>query len=335
MMKLIKVLTVIIVVFILFAGCSGEQKQKHISIDLSNYLSLFPEQTNVLFYINLENLKQTPLGEDIRNEFEKKIKEEGEDKDYLRFVEETGLDLKRDIHEVWVGAVIADNQNQGGAVIRGKFNKEKIIDFIKTEKHHKLREETHEGFKLYFLDNEDEGFTFLNKETVVFGKPQWLQKVISQSQNGQSSVLDNSAMAALIEEVSYKEQMWGVLNLKELTGNWVEEIRRKGSGFKGTKSLENMQWIVFSSQIKQKAKVVIEGNFSTEEEAQLLADMLNGIKAMAKFSVSDDKEAVDMLNGIKISTAGPKVKIVAKVDREFFEKLQQKRDKFATRQIQW
>lgn len=333
-MKLIIVFIAIIGIFILNTGCSGEPKQTEISANLSNYLSLIPKQTNVLFYANFENLKQTPLGEDIRSELEKKLKEEREDEDYLRFVEETGIDLKRDIYEIWVGANAVDNQDkQGGAIIRGKFNKERIIDYVKREKSHKLHKDSYKSFNIYLLNDDDKAFTFLNNKTVAIGNLYWLQKVISQSKNGEASVLNNSAMAELLAEVSYKKQLWGILNLKELTGNWVEEIRKHGSEFKGTKSLENMQWIVFSAQVEQKANVQIEGYFSTNEEAQLLADMLNGFKAMAKFVLSDDTEAIDMLNEIKISTDGAKVRILARVDRGYFEKLEQKKAKFQSIQI--
>ncbi|MFQ5823928.1 MAG: hypothetical protein ACE5JB_07730 [bacterium] len=339
-MKVRKLFVVIFSVFILFGSCSGEQPEnakKELSVSAANHLTLIPKETNVLCYINFENLKKSPLGEDLSKELELMIKEEREDEEYLEFVEKTGLDLKRDIYDIWL-AVFANNENdeEGGVIARGKFNRKKIIDYLKEEKHHEFREKTYLDYKIYLLeDNDDTAMVFLNDETIALGKIYWLRKVIAQSKNDKTSILNNSVMTELMDRVQYKDQMWGILNLKELSGKWSEEIRKRGSGFKGTQSIENMQWIIFHTQVDQKASIFIEGNFNTKEEAQLLAEMLNGFKAMAKLSVSDDKEAVDMLNDIKIIPKGSILNVTAKIDKEFFEKMEQNRKKFGNTNFDW
>lgn len=325
--------------FISFSGCSGEPPQKAkevMSVSATNHLAFIPAETNILFYVNFENLRKSPLGEKLSKELEQKIEEE-EDQEYLEFVEKTGLDLKRDVYELWFAVAATEaNEEDGGLIVRGKFDRDNIIDYLKKEKGHEVRERTYKNFKIYEFDHHDDaGMFFLNDETVALGKVYWLRKVIEQSINGESSILDNLAMTELMDIVPHKDQFWGIMNLEELTGTWADEIRKRGSGFKGTQSLENLQWIIFHTQVDQKAKVVLEGNFSTDEEARLLSDMLNGFKAMAKLSVLDDKEAVDMLNEIKISTKGSMINVTANIDREFFDKMEEKRKKFGEDKFKW
>jgi hypothetical protein len=327
-------------VFVLFGGCSGEQNEKTKevkSVSVANQLALIPTDTNILFYINLENLKKSPLGEELSIELEQSIKENGEDQDYLEFVEETGLDLKRDVYEIWLAvAAHKDDEEAGGLIVRGKFDRDNIIEYLKREKPHEVEEQKYKDFEFYVFDHKDDtGMVFLNNETLVLGKSYWLRKVIDQSTNGESSILDNLVMTELMDKIPNREQFWGIMNLKGLVEKWANEIRKRGSGFKGTQSLENMEWIILHTEIDQKAKVVLEGNFSTDEEARLLSDMLNGFKAMAKLSVSDDKEVVDMLNKIKITSDGSVLSITAKIDRDFVEKMQKKRKEFGENKFKW
>jgi len=49
---------------------------------------------------------------------------------------------------------------------------------------------------------------------------------------------------------------------------------------------------------------------------------------MAKLMVMDDKEAIDMLNGIKIKSEGSMILINTTVDKNFFDKVDEKRKRF-------
>jgi hypothetical protein len=90
-----------------------------------------------------------------------------------------------------------------------------------------------------------------------------------------------------------------------------------------------MQSVLISTRLSDQADILIEGAFATAEEATLLSEMLNGFKSLGKLMVSDDKEAIDMLNDIKIDVKGSKVQITTRMQEDFFEKVEQKRKKFA------
>ena len=266
--------------------------------------------------------------------FEDDINIKRDDEEYRDFLDATGIDPEKDIYELWFSSAGQDEDDFAGAIIRGKFDEKKIIAYIEDDRSHRLRQNTYRDHKVYTLENRRRGrnddgeFTFLNSETVAIGNGQWLESVVDLSKDGGKSVMNNKAMARFIDEIPSKDQLWAVMNLSEMTDGWTQKIREQGSTFQGTKSIENMQSLVFHSRVDKDAKLYIKGDFGTPEEAELLAETLNGFKAMAKLMVSDDREAMDMLNGIKIKSDGSMIHINTTVDKEFFDKVDEKRKRF-------
>jgi predicted DNA-binding ribbon-helix-helix protein len=54
---------------------------------------------------------------------------------------------------------------------------------------------------------------------------------------------------------------------------------------------------------------------------------MKGALATAKLAVSDDRDAVDMLNRFDIALAGKAVKMSARLDKAFFDKLRERAEK--------
>lgn len=323
-------------------ACTAEESPKQagkMAESGKDYLALFPENTNILFHANFDELRKTPFGEEVRDKFRTELEDE-EEPEYRRFVEATGLDFERDVHQIWVGVTAGREREEklGGAVVRGSFDRDRIIDYLKQEKPEEMSERTYRDHKIFVIrdkhghDDEME-FAFLDAKTVIAGKTRWIETALDHADNGGKSVLDNPAMAKHFRDVPYKNQMWAILNLDELSDEWAEQVRKRGSSFEGTKSIENMRSILFYTKIEDRARMFMTGIFDTKEEAELVAEMLNGFKAMAKLMVSDDREAVDMLNEIEIKTDGSDLKVTANVDQKFFEKLKEKREKFSEKKV--
>jgi hypothetical protein len=312
-------------------ACSESDTSKKTELSIS-HLEIVPQNTNILVYANLGSLQQTPFGRDLRTHFDESIKEGEENKEYREFSEKTGVKIEEDIDEIWLMGVATDSEaSHGGAIIKGDFDEERIMQYVQQQEPGKLSEQTYLGYKVYSFDDDDspKSFTFLGQQTVVFGNEDWLKSVLQNTKDGKN-VLENSAMSNFIREVPYKDQLWGIVNLSELSDTWAENIRKKGSGFKGTESIENMKAVIFSTRFDDKADLFIKGTFETSEEAELLADMLNGFKSMAKLMVSDDKEAIDMLNGIKIRSSGQDIQISTQVEQGFIDKLKKKQKEFSS-----
>lgn len=323
-------------------GCTAEESPKHaeeMAGSDADYLALLPQNTNILFYANFQDLRKTRFGAEMRDKFRAELQDE-DDPEYRRFVEATGLDFERDVHQVWAGVAAGRDQEQefGGAVVRGTFDRERIIDYLRREKPDQMMERSYRDHQIFVIgdkDGHDDNveFAFLDSRNVLLGRTAWIKSVLDNADNRGKSVLDNPAMAKHIEQVPYKNQMWAILNLDQLSDEWAEQVRKRGSSFEGTKSIENMKSILFYTRIAERARMFMTGNFGTKEEAELVAEMLNGFKAMAKLMVSDDREAIDMLNEIDIKTEGSALKVTTNLSQEFFEKLKEKREKFSEKKV--
>lgn len=308
--------------------CSGENAQG-VNPGAKNF-DLMPNESNLLFYANFAEVKGTPFGKQLQQRLEDKISEEN-DEEYEQFVQETGFDVSRDVREIWASVITDRNgKTRGGALVRAKYDKDRLIDFMKKDKD-KFEEDSYKGYPIYFTDNEEEAFSFLNSDNIAVGHVIWIESLIDQMKEKKASVLDNSIMSGLIDRIPKDSQIWGVTDLNAFSGNWTEELRKRGSGFQGSKSLEHIETVILYSQIGNKAKTTIEGDFGTKEDAQLIADLLNGFKAMAKLSVSDDRETVDMLNAIQISVTGAVLTVSADLDEAFFEKVESNSKKFGSK----
>lgn len=329
-MKVKSLLSMVLAISFVCLGCAEEPSEKTtVTTALNKPLSYIPKQTNIIFHANLRDLKDTPLGQEFRN----KLKSEMEDdEDYEEFVRETGLDPEKDIDELWV-FISADardhDYDKGGVLIRGKFDQERIIDYLKKEKPEEFSQDKYRGYRIYLINHRDKDvFTFLNSDLVVLGEFDWVKEIIDQAEDQKASVLNNSRMRALMRKVPAGSQIWGILDIGNMAERWAEEIRRRSSGFKGTKSLENMESILVAAKVHEKADVLIDGEFSSAEEASLVTDMLNGFKAMAKLAVADDKEAIDMIEGIKIKQQGNSLRITTRFGKNFIEKIEEKKAQF-------
>ncbi len=319
-------------------ACSNENPPSEMAnLSQIDYFKLIPAETNLLIYANFENLKTTSLGESIKNELSTKIETE-DDEDYKNFMKKTGIDLKRDIHQIWFCSMV-ENENKSesdaGAIIEGSnFDEEKILQYIEEQDDNEVNKTTYNGHTIYSNINDhddDSGFTFLRKGLVAIGKETWLHSIIDQ-EGSNTNILDNKNMSKYINNIQQKNHLWGVFHLDGLSDDWAQKIRSE-SAFKGTEAIEKLKSLYFYTKFSDKTDIFIKGDFTTNTEAELVAETMIGFKAMAKLMMMDDKEAIDMLNDIKIKTEGSVLEVTTKVDEKFIDKLKEKQNTFSTGKV--
>ncbi len=292
----------------------------------ADYLTLVPKGTNILFYANLQELRGTPLGEELHEGIKIKLNNKN-NADYFEFTEETGLDPDKDINEIFFGSFNRDDDSVSGIIATGELEQKRIAKYLTRERDSSFDEKDYNGYAVFVSteSREHEEIAFLNAHTIVAGDHDWVKTVLDNNDNKSSSILDNQEMGREIKKIRRDNQFWGVMNLAEASHSWADKLKKKSS-FRGTDSIKNIQSVIFYTQVGKKANMHVKGNFTTAEEAELLAETITGFKAMAKLLMADDREAIDMLNEIKIGTEGQILEISAKVDKQFFEKFKEKRD---------
>jgi hypothetical protein len=317
------------------AGCSRSTSTS-MSSAVETHLAWIPQEVNSVAYFDVQSVRQSELGKSLEKDFDDKISRWRDDEDYREFLEKTGFDVQKDLHNVLLGFE-GDREKDSrhfAVIATGNFDEQKIINAIKTERdsmeyRHRRRElatETYNGKTIYVIKEDGEkACYFADANTLVTGSKEWIQAIIDGN-NTDKSVQKNSAVAALLDKLRYKDQCWFVANTTAMMEKVAEELGESGE-FKGTRAVKAVQNIVFSANVGSKAELYGEALCDSEDNSQLLTEAMKGALATAKLAVSDDRDAVDMLNRVDVDRAGKAVKMSARLDKAFFDKMRERAGK--------
>ena len=327
---------VLLSAFVLFAvGCSRSTSTS-MSAAVEQHLAWIPQEVNSVAYFDVQSIRQSDLGKSLEKDFDDRIPRWRDDEDYKEFLEKSGFDVQKDLHSVLLGFE-GDREKDArhfAVIATGNFDEQKIITAIKTahdstEFHHGRREfatETYNGKTIYVVKEDGEkACYFADANTLVAGNKEWIQAVIDGN-SADKSVQKNAAVTALLSKLRYKEQCWFVANTTAMMEKVAEELSESGE-FKGTRAVKAVQNIVFSANVGSKAELYGEALCDSEDNSQLLTEAMKGALATAKLAVSDDRDAVDMLNRVDVDQAGKAVKMSASLDKAFFDKMRERAEK--------
>ena len=327
---------VLLPAFALFvAGCSRSTSTS-MSPAVEKHLAWIPQEANSVAYFDVQSLRQSELGKSLEKDFDDKISRWRDDEDYKEFLEKSDFDIEKDLHRVLMGfnGEREKDSRDFAVIATGNFDEQKIIDAIKTaddsteyrHRRHEFATETYNGKTIHIVKEDGEkACYFADANTLVAGSKEWIQAVIDGN-SANKSVQKNSAVTALLGKLRYKDQCWFVANTTAMMEKVAEELG-EGGDFKGTRAVKAVQNIVFSANVGSKADVYGEALCDSEDNSQLLTEAMKGALATAKLAVSDDRDAVDMLNRVDVDQAGKAVKMSASLDKAFFDKMRERAEK--------
>jgi len=317
------------------AGCSRSTSTS-MSVTVEQHLAWIPQEVNSVAYFDVQSLRQSELGKSLEKDFDNKISRWRDDEDYKEFLDKTGFDVDKDLHNVLMGfdANDRDTSQRFAVIATGNFDEQKIIEAIKTahdsmEFHHdksELASETYNGKTIYVIKEDGEkACYFADAHTMVAGSKDWIQAIID-GKSADKSAQKNAAITGLLGKLRYKDQCWFVANTATMMEKVAAELGESGD-FQGTRAVKAVQNIVFSAKVGSKADLYGEALCDSDDNSQLLTEAMKGALATAKLAVSDDREAVDMLNRVDVDQAGKAVKMSASLDKAFFDKMRERVEK--------
>lgn len=314
----------IISLFTLITSCTEITQQLPETMEAQ--LALLPDKANALGYVNVKKIHES----DFINMFLDSSKANPfHDEEYQAFVEATGLDLQKDIAEVYIAVNLGEHPHEkdGLAVILGNFNADKIIKYIKEEADapalNKNAYNDHDIFQL--VDDDSITFSFFDDNTLLVGSEnnikEWMDKSMKKSAKSENELL------AEIRKLKYKDSAWFTMNASLLT----EELKKKN--IKKLKSLESLKNVSISIDMSDKLKIFGESEFTSGEQAELFYDAIKGFIAAGKLSTSDDRDFVDLLNSITVNNENEQVTINIEFSKDNVEKLLDKKDSLVSNVI--
>jgi len=324
MKRLLNVISVFLLASLLWF-CAGQKGQPLIQ-EMKDKLSILPDQSDGLAYVNVSNVfKSEFIQLKEADEFEKHLEEE----EYLEFVEETGFDIKKDVHEAYF--VISNSEDDDEpdflAVVYGKFDSEKIMGYVdKKERGHELSESKYREYTIYETDESNHSFSFIENGTLIGGNDKlvkhWLDNFIDKKHN------DN--WINKVKRVKYKSDAYFVMNAKEFVDDVFERMG-EDSNTKKMGPLKKIHSVSGSAKINSDLHFEGKGKFSDAENAELFYDAFKGLVSGAKLTMSDDRDVIDIINKLEIDLDGSVVHVSFSIDKGDIEKLASKQKLVAVR----
>jgi hypothetical protein len=244
------------------------------------------------------------------SEFRQRIREvmpTGEEKN--RLLEETGIDIERDIDTVLAGLTGGD-ANGALVVMRGRFDQSRIEALALS---HGARLEQYGGRSMLVGLSSPEApagqtagapipsLAFLDADLLAVGDVTALRKAIDVAAGGQD-VASNRDMMRFISSVQGSGNAWLVGRAAEMTGRSQipDQIRSQ---------VESIEWLSISANIDSDVRGLIRAEARDEASGQELRTVLAGALAAAKMFGEQDARLATALNSVQTTGTGRNVEL--------------------------
>ncbi|MCB0279429.1 MAG: hypothetical protein KDD94_08005 [Calditrichaeota bacterium] len=286
--------------------------------DSKALLKYAPMDANMISYFNFKDLVKSEFFQKNGSDITKKFNTKG-DSAYMEFVQATGFKINEDIHELMVSARADASKKNASFVLaaKGRFPEKKLVDYVNMQINKEGRKGRIEAAKVqgvssyYLYDRHDDEHkilvSFLSETMILAGEDQAVENALKQSK----SVLDNDKMMALIEGVKYPRQLFGIVNVEQIDADDKFMMRAK----------KLINYITVSADFDDELKMNLNGESTNDENAIEIEKLVNGMLAMARLTVSDDRDFIDFMNEINVSRDGKNVEVSVEVNQDRVDKL--------------
>jgi hypothetical protein len=287
-------------------------------------LAMVPEGPVMLIGFNLQQLVSLKFFDKmLKEDWQKSAKAGKAFKDYQEFMQQTGVDLQKDLYASVLavyGTFESENPEIAG-IVNMKYDPGKLLAVLK-DKQVITSEESYRGRTLYTVKNEEEGkqkdmrLCFLNQANITFGTPLSLKKVIDLELKEGKNVLQTAALMKHVEKLNKDGMFWLAVGsipdkVKEQTGGGMMPVDlSKAEAFTAFADFRNKTLSGELRLVSQNA----EGN-------KQIADMLNGLKSLGAMGAAKEPELGELLNGIQLSSEADHVKLTFSLSEELMNKL--------------
>jgi hypothetical protein len=299
--------------FIGATACSTGDTAKAGSAKPEDVLKYLPIEAQGVFFVDIHRAMQTEVAN-------KMIQEDENYEEYLKFVEESGIDPTEDIFYVALGILSGGlgSAQEGAGVVNLRYDKDKLLAVIDEKTEGEITSEDYSGITVYKPESdEDAVFAFLDASNVVIGNPGPVRSCIDVMQKTKDNVFQNEALAGVLARADKGTIFWGAMLVPK------EDMAKAAEGNPQLKPLQNMNALVMNFDHKNSMmSIKIKAESDDPDANKQIADMLNGLKAMGAMMIPEDKpELGDLLNSITVSHAADHVVIDASIPDEVLQKL--------------
>ena len=322
MKKKLLILTLVLLSLLLVPAC---KKKAPGQLGSEAMLAMVPEGPVMVMAFNFQQFAALDLFDKmVKDDWQKNAKAGKAFKDYQDFVQQTGVDLQKDVYAV-VAAVYGDfggdNPEMVG-IVNLKYDPAKLLAVL-NKNQEVMAEEKYRGLDIYTMKNEDPAkaarLAFLNQNNILFGSPLQLKKAIDLNLDKGKSVLQTASLMKYVDKLDKKSMFWLAL------GNIPEKMKSAPAG--GMMPVDLSKAEAFTAFLDYKGKT-FSGEFRlisyNEAGNKQIADMLNGLKSLGAMGSAKDPDLGQLLNSIQLSSAADHIKLTFSLSEELMNKMSAK-----------
>jgi hypothetical protein len=248
----------------------------------SNVLEMVPADASAVFFADFAELRTAPF---VVQLFAWAPKPQA-DPDYAQFVKETGFDYERDLDRIAIAFVKHAQDSTLFAVTDGKFDRQKISEYA-VKAGTVAKSGAREIFAVPVTDSTKKiAFTFLRNDRIALTDSGGLSGMLGAKKRNEDSAewrsrferLAGSPVFAVIRQdaaagAALAAQAPGGLRSPQLSA-----------------LLDQLQWITLAGKPENdRIRVVAEGECIAEATSRQIADLLQGVLALAEAGLNDAK----------------------------------------------
>jgi hypothetical protein len=292
-----------------FVAC-GPKTPKAGTATADSMIAMFPADVIGIFNIDMKAAMETEMAQ-------KMIKE---DKEYLEFVEKTGINPKEDIYYLTVGIMGEMNKEdaEAAALINLKYDKESLLAKMKEEQEEPMTEEEYEGYTIYIGQEEDQDWNLvlLDESNILIGEKESVTAVLDVLLNKRENVNKNEELKSLLDKTNKKAMFWGSMVLPP---EMMQEAAQESPMFGNLADISALSLYFDFKNNNILAEIMV---FSPDEaKNKQVADFLTGIKGLGGMMAAEKPEIGELLNKITISSSADHVKIKADIPEDLIKSL--------------
>ena len=280
----------------ILAGCGSRSQTARISAEFE---PLIPSDTVHLIGVRMEEIRTSPLLE--------KLAIGGRQSATLdRFIQETGVDPLRDIHDV----LAANDGKNTLLMVRGKFQPAAIETKLTAKGATRL---SHGGRTLF--GGEQFAMTMMSDSLVVAGPASLLRSTLDR--RGKREPLPER-LAALVRSVPAGHQVWAVSlgRLPEL------DLPERGNLQNLERAFAAIDTAVASADLSRGLKLAVTANYTGEAEAKQVYGALRGIIGLGRLMTPPDKaELLRFYDAFIVAHEGKTLRVNADVATDLLTKV--------------
>jgi len=255
-------------------------------------LAYVPADSTVVAYANVRDI--------MNSEFRQKLRQEtptGEGRN--EFLEETGIDLERDVTSVLAAVTVAPGTTKPAPdqnmvlLVRGVFNQPQI-QASSVQRGATVSE--YNGKQV--ISKDDKGVAFLEPGLVAVGGQNALHRAIDA--RGGTNVTSNGDVMRLIRDVDPNANAWAVGRMDDMqkVSGLPDQVRAQ---------LPAVQWFSVTGHVNGGISGTVKAEARDDQAAENLRAVVNGGLALARLQMGHDAKLDAIINSLQMSGTGKTV----------------------------